>query len=163
MRAIRLPWRNTSETKEHEMTSVLSSLKSLPAVIAAFIRRSILRMGGNLRGFGVIGVVGHPLPSDALNIGHFRGSGGICVPLRFLVGVVLTFVGFRGRTGLTYITQTHFNRDYHQPSTFTRDTIHNTYILIGISFSTTFSTKLTKTVEKFRNHFLSILFDLVLI
>lgn len=47
----------------------------------------------------------------------------------------------------------------NQPSTFTTDNKHNTYILLPISFSTTFSTILTQTVEKFRNHRLHILFD----
>lgn len=47
----------------------------------------------------------------------------------------------------------------HQLSTFTTDNKHNTYILLPISFSTTFSTILTITVEKFRNHRLHILFD----
>ena len=51
----------------------------------------------------------------------------------------------------------------HQPSTFTRDNKHLPYILLPISFSTSFSTKLTETVEKFRNHRFYILFDLRII
>lgn len=55
----------------------------------------------------MLGVGVCSLPSDALNIGHSGGSGVDWWTVRFLVGVVLTFERFRGRTGLTYINPAH--------------------------------------------------------
>ena len=55
-------------------TSVFADFQSIPLEMAAFIRVSILRMGGDLRGVEVSEVVGDPLPSDEPNIGHSGGS-----------------------------------------------------------------------------------------